>query len=203
MIINLDVDGVVCDFAPHMFETLKEIYGFDVDSLDPEIYKVWDIFPLMPDEMRKFAFKELMSNPFYWMSIPVVDGAVEGVNKLVEHGHRIHWITSPWASCFGWADARKKWLEKNFGLKDGYKDLTITGDKSFSDADVFVDDKPSSVRDWLSHFSGRKHTGVLYGISHNEREQSEFEYVSNWKNGLADLILSFDDLELITQQGWM
>lgn len=193
MIINLDVDGVVCDFAPFMFETLRKD-GYDVDALDPEVYKVWDIFPMMPQDMRKHAFA-LCEDPNYWLKIPVISGAQESVAKLRAAGHRIHWITTSWGPCFGWADIRKSWLNKHFDCEEQNlsKDLTIAGDKSFSDADVFVDDKAASVRDWLSHFSGRKHTGILYTNSHNERDADEFPLKGTWDEGLADMIIEFGE----------
>ncbi len=192
-IINLDVDGVVCDFAPHMFDTLRKD-GFDVDALPPEVYSVWDFFSPMPKDMKEHAFT-LLADKDYWLSIGTVPGAKEGVEAIRAAGHRIHWITTSWPGCFGWADIRKTWLDANFHHPDQdlSKDLTIAGDKSFSDGDVFVDDKASSVRGWLDHFKYRKHEGVLFANSHNLPEQRDFKYVSSWEEGLTNLVILLAD----------
>ena len=188
-IVNLDVDGVVCGFSPHLFKTL-ELDGFDVASLPEEIYTVWDIFSLMPPDMKRHAF-DLLSHHLWWEGIPVIEGAIEGVQSIRDAGHRIHWITSPWTACFGWANARSNWLDAHFDHPEQSlsKDLTVAGDKSFSDADVYVDDRPSNLRSWLAHFDGIKHQGVLYLNSHNAAEAAEFPYTSSWDNGLADLVI--------------
>ena len=170
-----DVDGVVCDFVPYLFDLLRK-EGHDIaDANDPKWDK-WNFFEDMEDSARKLAF-EMLQEYSFWRNAYVVNGAVEGIKRLRDAGYKIHWVTTPWWSCNQWLYARMEWLEEHFSddCQDIQRDLTASGNKATIYADVFIDDKVDNVREWAERNSG---LALLYKTNFNRYAHDEMRTIT-------------------------
>lgn len=158
MKILLDVDGVVADFV----KGLEMVLGHTFSSEDK---KHWAVHNRLDRATRNQALEE-MADAHFWESLPLMEGAKEGVNYLETMGHQIVWVTSPWPSCESWDSARAKWLEKHFDIIGKKHHLIIAADKSDVKGDVFIDDKPSHVREWSKKHPEKK--AFIYDAPHNQ-----------------------------------
>jgi len=150
----LDSDQVLGDFCEHLLEEFP---------LELPRNPSWDIIKLYPKKERGAVYARL-SDPEWWDSMPVVDGAKGGVEYLHMLGHDLHVITSPWPSCPDWAEVRKRWLKRHFGFEED--EVTIAKDKSEEPGDYIIDDRPKNVVGWhLKHPDG---TAYLYDTPYNQ-----------------------------------
>jgi hypothetical protein len=100
-------------------------------------------------------------------ALPPYPQARQGVRRLRELGD-VFCVTAPWDGPSGtnpwWCDESESWLALHFGIDRVYH----AADKTEYEADFFVDDKSSNVRDWLSRWHGR--TAVFWRTLHNTSE---------------------------------
>lgn len=153
--ILLDVDGVVSDMVPTLFEEMS-------GDLKVEDFPDWDIFSQMTKEQQDEAYK-ILEDPLFWTNLPLIDGAKKAVRLLKAAGHDIVWVTTPWDSCRGWGDARRFWIRENFGDDR----VVATHDKEKEDGDVFIDDKPSNVKRWAAAHPDKK--AFIFDTPHNKK----------------------------------
>ena len=188
--INVDVDGTVCGFMPALMERLSQ-EGHETLGLDHPMWRTWDVFDEMSPEMKEDAFY-ILEDSVFWLMLPVIEYADTAIARLREAGHRIHWITSPWLKCHGWADARRDWLDRHFSHPDQHLavDLTVTGDKSRVWADVFIDDKASSIIEWHRFHPAPKHRAILYRTTFNCAHHDDLENLV-WTPESVDSILEW------------
>jgi len=137
----LDVDGVCADFSGALISAV----GSD---LKVENVTRWDILGLFTIEQRELAY-DYLADPEFWRSLPVIEGAEEGV-PVLEVTHNILWVTSPWASCEGWEDARRAWLNEHFNMDEKGQPYHPRSDKENIAGDAMIDDKPSNVEKWAA-----------------------------------------------------
>jgi hypothetical protein len=93
MKIVLDIDDVLSDTVA----SLERAWG---PAVDPESESLQDFFPGADLPL-------LLQDPAFNLSIPPVDGSVEGVMQLVKFGHTILYLS---ARIPGLTDATLKWL---------------------------------------------------------------------------------------------
>jgi 5'(3')-deoxyribonucleotidase len=186
--INMDVDGVVCGFVVGLFERLRTA-GFDPEPYHHAKWRTWDIFKVMPEDMRTAAFA-IMRSPSFWTQLPTVDYAQDAIAAFRSEGYKIRWVTTPWDKCFGWRDARRDWLDEKFGCADQdlHLDLICAGDKSDVWADVFVDDKPSHIIAWHKNHPAPRHRGILYRTNFNSHHHDDLENII-WSPESVEMIL--------------
>jgi hypothetical protein len=89
-------------------------------------------------------------------------------------------VTTPWDGPSGtnpwWCAESEAWLALHVGIDRVYH----ATDKSTFEADLFVDDKSSNVRDWLSAWPGR--CAVFWRTAHNMSESVPWgaHSISSW-----------------------
>lgn len=150
--ILCDVDGVVADLITRV-EQITSLRRVDI--------KQWDFWQQL-SQREHAALSNAMSTYDFWAQLPVVDGALRGINVLEALGHDIAWVTSPWARCDLWYGARLDWLEDAFG---GAHDYLPVECKWRVNGDFFIDDKPAHVASWSrSHPDG---TAILFDHPYN------------------------------------
>lgn len=140
MRIVLDCDGPCSDFVG----ATSAITGHD-----RSLAITWDWFRkhTNPDDTHKTL--RTLSTPTFWENLPVVHGAMEGVDFLRNKGHAIAWATAPYRQCFGWGDIRRKWLEENFNISKHKEPLFTVdplGSKHLIQGLVFIDDRYEEVQ---------------------------------------------------------
>lgn len=160
----IDCDGVLADFSAHVIECSGS-------TLTPAEVTQWDIFSLIGErggEQLKKKTLLMMDDPEFWRTLPLMDGAAEGVARIKEEGHDIYWVTSPWGTCSGWDVARRAWLKANFEWSST-DHVVITSAKYVCLGDVFIDDHIKNVEKWAQwHPSGR---ALLMKAPYNENHE--------------------------------
>lgn len=134
----LDIDGVCADWRGHLLRTARS-------GKRPADVIHWDIFALLTVRQRLKAERALEGRTF-WDTIPAVDGAVEGVDAILEAGHQIVVATSPWWSCPEWSGARYEWIKRHPGIHP--RDVVIGHRKDLIRGSILLDDKPSTIDAW-------------------------------------------------------
>lgn len=139
--VLLDCDGVLSDFIGHLIAELKA-RGLPV----PETFTEYEIFNQLDDKTSVIA-KQLLNDGQFWNMMPKHEEAVHAVEALKAAGHDIAVVTTPWTSCIGWEFCRRAWLMRHFQLRP--KRMIPVFEKHWVHGDVFVDDKPAHLRDWM------------------------------------------------------
>jgi 5'(3')-deoxyribonucleotidase len=159
--ILLDVDGVVADFLGHVHFYLRR--NFTSDLVDPDQYTEWDFIAThLTDQQRRFT-EYLLSSEDFWQKIPVMPSARYAVDCFNAAEMDVHFVTSPYKTCFGWADVRRDWLKRNLGVQNDH--IHVSGSKHIYNGAVFVDDKPQNIHAWAEANPGGK--AFLFEHSYN------------------------------------
>ena len=117
MNIGIDIDGVLADIEPYVFEYgSKLLYdkGRSLEDIDREKYETYEIFKWNRDDEHEFWDKYMFN---YYTKAPARIFASEVIKKLKEHGHNIYIITARGISekeLYSYLkDITKKWLKEN------------------------------------------------------------------------------------------
>jgi len=157
----LDVDGVLADFIGHLLSVLGS-------PLEPSDLTRWDFWDDLGDQ--KQAALDLSKDPVFWLTLPQVKGAAEGIKAIRAKGYDITFVTSPWLPCKEWHAARLEWLRKNFDIDAD--DVLVGAKKHMVMADVFTDDRIENVRSWQQAHPDK--ISVLFKTAQNQSAGPEF-----------------------------
>jgi len=138
MKILLDVDGVVADMLPYIISYAKL-------EISIEDIRHWNFF-LDLNESDLVKAKEAMVSYDFWRSLPIIEGAHEGVKTLESYGHDVYWLTALYRPCLDYPRARIEWLEENFDVHQD--NIVITRTKALVSGDIFIDDKIENLDSW-------------------------------------------------------
>ena len=158
----LDVDGLLANFTAGALVVVEEVTGKRFVPADVTLFDFAKALGLTADD-RARVMKVISDRRGFAASLPPYPEARQGVRRLRELGE-VFCVTHPWDSNPWWRSERDSWLALHFGIDVVFHD----DDKTGYEADVFVDDKSSHVRDWLSRWSGR--TAVFWRTPHNTPE---------------------------------
>ena len=134
----VDVDGVVADFLGHVLGGV----GYEQGRETIKDYDLRSAFTLAQQE----KMDQLLADPGFWVTLPVMPGALEGIDEIRAAGHEILWATSPWLPCREWESIRRAWLKRHFDVEPD--EIVVTFQKHILTADFFIDDRPDSVVAW-------------------------------------------------------
>lgn len=147
MTIFVDVDGVLCDFAPAFVTLLGDIRGVELPL--PTQY---DFSDLASADTRAAAWKELAKTPGLVRNLPWAAGAEAALARLRATGQVVVALTAPMYNGV-WVDERFAWLKER-----GFNERTVIFThakqllcRQFSDV-LFED----SVENWVA-WSGRSY----------------------------------------------
>ena len=160
--IALDVDGVLADFSTGALRVVEEVTGKRFVPADITAWDFTKVLGLSASEASAVK-KAIGGKRGFAAALAPYSHARQGVRRLRELGE-VFCVTSPWDSNTWWCSERESWLALHFGIDRVHH----ASDKSTYEADVFVDDKSSHVRDWLSAWPGR--TAVFWRTPHNTSE---------------------------------
>jgi len=158
----LDCDGVLADFTAGALVIVEQVTGKKFEVTDVTAWDFTKALGLSVHEATAVK-KAIGSWQGFARSLRPYSEARQGVRRLRELGE-VFCVTSPWESNPWWRDEREAWLALHFGIDRVHH----ASDKTGYEADVFVDDKSSHVRDWLSAWPGR--TAVFWRTPHNTSE---------------------------------
>lgn len=135
MILGIDLDGVVANFA----DAVRETYRVWFDGEIPP-WTSWNHY----EEHTRFSsigelYDWLLDVPGFWRSLEPIPGALGALRDFRDEGHTLKFITHrpDWA----WVDTNE-WL-KDYGF--GTVELHFADDKLSVPAQVYIDDGPHVV----------------------------------------------------------
>lgn len=143
--ILIDVDGPMADFVAPALESIFKVTGRRFKVSDH--VKGWDLFAglgLSEDETKEVLRD--MEIPGLCLSIPLVDGAKEGIAALREFAD-VWAVTSPFGGEH-WMHERDAWLVGQLGF---HKDQVLhvrAASKHGVFGDMLVEDKIETLESW-------------------------------------------------------
>jgi len=160
--ILLDVDGVCADFTG----MVRRIVASTSGGTMPDPVTEWGFIKALPRDVR-YAVEDALDGDGPWTDMEPIPGALDAVKAFRKAGHRVVFVTSPWASCTDWAYVRTGWLRRNMGA--GMQDVVITSAKELVRGDVFVDDKPENVAAWREPDYPGRLRGYIWDAPYNRK----------------------------------
>ena len=164
--INLDADGVLRNFTAGALLVVEEVTGRQFTPADVTAFNFTKALGLSEDEGRA-VMNAITARRGFVTALPAYPQARQGVRRLRELGE-VCCVTTPWESALGtnpwWRAESEAWLALHFGIDRVHH----AHDKTLYEADLFVDDKSSHVRDWLNAWPGG--TAVFWRTPHNTTE---------------------------------
>lgn len=176
--INLDADGVLRNFTAGALVIVEEVTGKQFSPADVTAFNFTKALGLSEDEGRA-VMNAITARRGFVTALPAYPQARQGVRRLRELGE-VCCVTTPWESPLGnnpwWRDESEAWLALHFGIDHVHH----AHDKTLYEADLFVDDKSSHVRDWLNAWPGG--TAVFWRTPHNTSESVPWgaHSISSW-----------------------
>lgn len=96
--IGFDLDGVVVNIYPLVYEGIKSVLGVDLESffkLDKGRSYWVDTWPEIKAISGGPEFVHwIYTSPYIFRNAPAIDGAIETLNRLQAQGHEIYFATS-------------------------------------------------------------------------------------------------------------
>jgi len=141
MIIALDCDGVVTDCATAIHETASHILKSKLP--EPEYWHSYDFVEamLLSEDDAERLFSEIERRGHMPWRIRLYPGAKQFVYQLLNQGHDVYFLTSPWQGLHQWVPARDELLMQAFPELD----ITYSRNKNRGRYDLLVDDSPENV----------------------------------------------------------
>ena len=172
--IALDCDGVLSQFTVGLISVIEEVTGRKYALTDIKEFDFVKALGLSQQEASA-VMKMIDARRGFAASLPPYPLARQGVRRLRELGY-VFCVTTPWDNPW-WRAERESWLALHFGIER----VEHASNKSTYEADVFVDDKSSHVRDWLTTWPGR--AGVFWRTLHNSSEPvpAGAHSISSWE----------------------
>lgn len=137
-IVLVDQDGPLADFDARFFEMCAE-NGWELHS-DRSTQCHRFATDCMVDRKARRKARLFVDSSAWFADLPVVEGAVEGINALAEHAEV--WIcTKPLEANLTCRDDKAMWVRKNLGV-EWERRLIMAPDKSLVIGDVLLDDAP-------------------------------------------------------------
>ncbi len=191
MIIACDVDGVVADLFASWLAKYNKDYN---DTLTPDKITEWDVSLFVKPECGEKIYDYLRHGDLY-DEVPVIEGALEGVEELRMLGHRVVFVTTCVKEM---TDPKWNWLEKRGFLPHGrynQDDLVIAADKLLVDAQLLIDDRAKTVVRWVNDKGKR---AILFQSSYVLPDVPSAFWMkcgraANWHQLLHDFVRRYGD----------
>jgi 5'(3')-deoxyribonucleotidase len=140
-----DVDGVCAKFHDKARVLIREMFGLD---LPLEAYTKWDVTSVLPTQDMKDALNAAIAEPGFAITLEPYPEAQKAVVEIREIAP-IRFVTTPHIVSRTWMQERREWLIDKFSAE--HREIIQCHDKVEVTGGVFLDDKPSHVRNWQEH----------------------------------------------------
>ena len=181
-VIAFDIDSCLGDLITPWCERIYSRTGYHID---PAGVRVWNFVHEMPKEYQETAIDILDEPDLYNDVLPIKD-SLNAVNAVRDNGDEAIFVTSVTP---GSAGRKIAWLKKwgflpKIGHVSGYYEVYDASDKNKIKADVLIDDRYETVRDYPG-------MGVVFRQSYNENflpdlgqpsgvNKDGIQYVNSW-----------------------
>ena len=144
----VDMDGVLADFDLRFHEVCVE-KGWEWDCEGAHVQRHRFGTDHIIDRRHRKLARTHVNRTRWFLDLPVIEGAIEGMNELAEHGNV--WIaTKPLEANYTCRDDKAAWVRRHMG-EEWERRMFITPDKSVLNGTLLLDDahKP----DWCKRAS--------------------------------------------------
>jgi 5'(3')-deoxyribonucleotidase len=143
-IVLVDMDGVLADFDAGIESQLTaDILAAAPFSSRTSFY-IRDTYP-----EHQAVIETIHNAEGFFRNLPLIDGALEGWQKLIDLGYEPRICSSPLLSHMNCEEEKLAWLEEHFVPHFGQsvvENAIITRDKFSCDGIALIDDKPDIKR---------------------------------------------------------
>lgn len=167
--ILVDIDGTLNDFQNHFFDTLDNMgYNYDY-SKSSDYHMERGIKTKKPKEVLDLVF----SSDIFWKSLPVLEGAKEGLLYL-NNNYDVMIATTPWNDHN--KGVKLEWMIKEFPFIEP-KQVIFCHDKWELAGDIIIEDKP----DTILKCSKKGMITITKTQPYNLQMHTD-EFLNNWKD---------------------
>lgn len=177
----VDQDGPLADFDAQFFSLCRD-NGWAMDaSLETQKHR-FATDHILNDQERRAARTYVNQDPRWFHDLPVVEGAVDGLNELDKH-FEVWLCTKPLEANKACRDGKADWVRRHLGEK-WERRLIITPDKSLVHGVALLDDAPKP--EWFARAPWRP---IIFPTPWN-RQGSKWAELPAWRWGdpVTDLI---------------
>jgi 5'-nucleotidase len=115
---------------------IKPIGYCDLDGVVADFDAAW---LSLKDEERFFENDEKKVPHEFFLNLPLIDGAIDGIRELSDK-YDLYFLSTPqWSNPFSWMEKRL-WVEKHFN-EWMFKRLILTHNKSLLRGEFLIDDR--------------------------------------------------------------
>lgn len=175
MIILVDVDGPCADIVQGFLNEVYTVTGRVYTRADVTTWEVTEALALREAEAK--AVWRKVSAPGWCQSLRPDPSAIVAIRELAKK-HEIVFVTSPMKTSPTWCYDRALWLHRNFGTFP----IVFTEQKHLVRGDLLIDDKPSTVRQFLAAGRG----AVLFDAPWNREDRHLDSARGTWSSILAE-----------------
>ena len=137
--ILVDQDGVLADFDTHFYNMWKKLYPYRQHL--PKEQRVTYYIDLLYPKKYKIDIIRIMRAKGFFRNIPIIAGAKEALEWLIEQGHEVYICTRPMARSNYCVQEKYEWAKQHLGEYWAGR-MLFARDKTLHDADILIDDKP-------------------------------------------------------------
>eukprot|EP00871_Galdieria_phlegrea_P001848 jgi/Galph1/2664/GphlegSOOS_G1363.1 len=139
-VILVDMDNVMADFDEEFTKRWRERHP-EQETFDLSERKHFELEQNFEDQEKEEVIA-LMSEEGFFLNFPPVQGAIESVKNMIQHGLDVRICSAPlpfqWETC---VKEKYQWLRRHFG-EDFLERLIIVRDKTLVKGTLLIDDKP-------------------------------------------------------------
>ncbi|MDO4488132.1 MAG: hypothetical protein Q4B67_03485 [Eubacteriales bacterium] len=174
--ILVDMDDTIENLLDRWLDLLNERYGLDKKRDDITDWAMGQFFPGIPEE----ELLNVEQEKGFWDEVKPIEGAVEGLKKLIDDGHEVYIVTN--ASYQGLRERMDNCLFKYFPYLK-WKNVIVTTNKHLIKGDVLIDDA-------LHNHAGGEYKHILMDAPYNrsfDAEAAGYVRVHNWSEILDEI----------------
>jgi len=185
---GIDLDGICFHFAPAFCKWLEDKTGLKMPEREEITSYYWHkCIDGLEEDVFWEEFHKFGQEGHGYLNLPMVEGALDGLNNIVSSGHEIVYITN--RPEYTLEDTKEALLVWDFPFRDRLifgSPASDGGSKSpiinEHNVDVFIDDSPRVIADISVNTNARIY---CFDYPFNQHIDGRFTRVSSWEEFLT------------------
>ncbi len=170
--INLDMDGVLAGFDQRIDQIAVDELGLEEPEFRSHFYASKNYPPKHIEAVRAIS-----NEKGFFGSLPVIHGAIDGIQRVIDAGYHPRILSSPIGSNPYSTEEKLEWLEEHIEPTIGsfiVSQAVITKDKHLFDGAALIDDRPQ-----IKHSEEAAWEHVLFTQEYNEHISGKLR-IDDW-----------------------
>lgn len=181
MIIGIDFDNIINNLNEKTLELYNAHSGKSIQMSDITTYNFYDCLPSEDAE----GIVKLFKNKTLWDVLTPIAGARDGLQKLIDKGHKVYLVTASSPESFMW---KMSWLKKYFAFFNTDNCVRMM-DKSLFKCDILIED---CLEQLIKHKSCQR---VCLDYPWNRNENKDLVYDIRRANSWDDILNIINQIE--------